>query len=80
MIDRNGKYIVVAWAPHEVLWIKAALTLPIDQRDDAYRDIAAMSGRSFNSVRAQAFYQRRKEYDQTRRDVLKRHLEVAGAR
>lgn len=56
MIDRYGNNVVVAWAPHEILWVEAAMTLPLEERNEAFGDICAMSGRSFGSVRAQAYH------------------------
>lgn len=43
------------WQPHELIWVAAAMTLPAGQRNSAYRDIAAMSGRSLLSVQSRAF-------------------------
>lgn len=40
------------------------MTLPLEEREEAFRDICAMSGRSYGSVRAQAYARaakRRKE-------------------
>ena len=54
MIDRFGDQVRVGFAPHEILWIKAALTLVYHERPAAYRDIAAMSGRSLPVIRRKA--------------------------
>lgn len=54
MIDRFGDQVRVGFAPHEILWIKAALTLVYHERPAAYRDIAAMSGRSIPVIRRKA--------------------------
>ena len=43
-----------AWAPHEILWLEAALGLRVGPRNAAFRDIASMSGRSLNAVRTRA--------------------------
>lgn len=64
MIDRNGYEVVVALSAHEILWVEAAMTLPLEAREDAFRDICQMSGRSYSSVHAQAYARaakRRKE-------------------
>lgn len=55
-ISRFGYEVVVAWAPHEILWVEAAITLPLEERNEAFGDICAMSGRSFGSVRAQGYH------------------------
>lgn len=54
MIDRFGKEIRVAWADHEIIWIKAALKLDRWDRPAAYQDIAAMSGRTEFQVKRKA--------------------------
>lgn len=54
MIDRFGRSIYVGWAAHEIIWLQSAMTLPHGERQNAYRDIASMSGRSFIAVKAQA--------------------------
>lgn len=51
MKDRWGDEIRVGWADHETLWIKAALSLGSKaERQEAYKSIAEMSGRSLESV------------------------------
>lgn len=54
MIDRFGKPIRVGWAPHELLYIEAALTFRASERSSAYQDIADMTGRSLIAIRAKA--------------------------
>lgn len=53
MISRGGGKIRVAYAAHEILWIKAALTLPTKfERWNALRQVASMSGRTYRNVLA----------------------------
>lgn len=54
MIDRWGNPIRVAWAAHELLWIEAALSLPMIERTEAFKDIAGLSGRDLEQVRRMA--------------------------
>ena len=54
MIDRWGNTIRVGWAAHEMIWVEASLELPTQQRREAYKDIADMSGRSYEVVRKMA--------------------------
>lgn len=54
MKDRWGKAIIVGWAEHEILWVKAAIKLPRDERSEAFRDIAAMTTRTELAVREKA--------------------------
>ena len=54
MIDRWGKRIIVGWAEHEILWVKAAIKLPRDERIEAFQDIASMTGRTEFAVRDKA--------------------------
>lgn len=44
-----------AWAPHELIWVEAALSLPVTTRVKAFRDIAAMTGRSLLAVEGRAY-------------------------
>lgn len=77
MIDRFGNKITVYWAPHELLWVEAALTLPYRQRQEAYHDIAAITTRSVDNVRAKAHQIKHKakldalRAAQTRRTVMR---------
>ena len=51
MIDRFNNSIVVGWPAHHVLYLEAAMSLPtVAERTAAYRDIADLIGRSFQSV------------------------------
>lgn len=54
MIDRFGNIVRVAWAKHEMEWLRAAVTLPLAQRMSAFHDISDLTGRSFRQVRSQA--------------------------
>ena len=69
MIDRFGNEVLVAWADHEVIWIEAALTLPIHKRKDAFRDIAYMCARTFQSVERKAYAIRRAQIERHRARV-----------
>ena len=60
MIDRYGNSIAVGWMRRDLIWIEAALALPCKMRAPAFRDIAEMSGRTFEEVRSRA-YARTKE-------------------
>lgn len=53
-IDRFGNQIRLAWSDHEILWVKAALTLPRHNRMCAYRDISEMSHRTLGAVQTMA--------------------------
>lgn len=64
MIASDGRDIQVGWSDHHIVWIEAAMTLPRSERTDAYRDIAAMTGRTLTAVRCKAYWigeQRHKE-------------------
>jgi len=50
MIDRFGHRVNIGWAEHEDLWLAAANTLDRHARNDALRDIASLTGRSFYAV------------------------------
>lgn len=54
MLDRFGKTVRVAWAEHEILWLKAAMTLPRTERWEAFQDISDMTGRTFAAITYQA--------------------------
>lgn len=56
MIDRFGQKISVYWAEHELLWVRAALTLDFKERQNAYRDIAFLTTRTLDQVRRRAKY------------------------
>ena len=49
MIDRNGKEILVGFSVKELIWLKAANSLPAGERHSALIDISQMSGRTFRS-------------------------------
>lgn len=63
MKDRWGNQIQVGWAEHEILWVKAAIKLPRDERIEAFQDIAAMTGRTEFAVRDKAMVIRAKQRD-----------------
>lgn len=44
----------IGWSPKEILWLRAALTLPGYDCICALDDISSMSGRTINAVRAKA--------------------------
>ena len=50
IIGRFGNPVRVGWAPFELEWVKAALTLTRTERLSAYRDISEMTGRSMKSI------------------------------
>lgn len=54
MISRTGSRIRVGFSETETIWLKAAVTLALGERERAYRDIASMSGRTLSSVRHKA--------------------------
>jgi len=55
MKDRWGKPIIVGWAEHEILWIKAAIKIrDRGERTEAFQDIASMTGRTEFAVRDKA--------------------------
>lgn len=54
MKDRYGFPVLVGWHDFEILWVEAALTLPKIERSAAYRDIASMSGRTFQAIQCKA--------------------------
>lgn len=80
MIDRFGNTIQLGWWPHELLWIEAALTLPISERREALDDIATMSNRSLGSVTHKFYdlhHQRKKQAAQAALAVSKAIAEQA---
>ncbi len=50
MIDRWGNSVRVGWAAHEILWLEAAMSLPVLDRPAAYKDISELTGRSLHSA------------------------------
>jgi hypothetical protein len=54
MIDRHGRPICIGYARHELIWIEAALSLPRIERRAALQDIADMTGRGYENIRAMA--------------------------
>lgn len=75
MIDRFGSKVSVAWPEHHLVWVEAALTLDFKDRQQAYRDIAEMTGRSVSAVRDRAKHvkaQQGREAEHARRKVVMR--------
>lgn len=54
MMDRFGDFIRVGFSPVETEWMRAAVTLPLREREQAYIQIAAMTGRKLGNVRSAA--------------------------
>jgi hypothetical protein len=54
MIIPGGGTVRVAFQPHELEWLAAALTLPLKERKAAFRQIADMSGRELKTVQRRA--------------------------
>lgn len=50
MKDRWGRDSTVGYSEVELIWIRAALTLPRGERAAAFRDIASMMGRNLHAV------------------------------
>jgi len=47
--------IRISWALHELLWLEAAMSLNVTERDAAFHDIAGMTGRTYSAVRTKAY-------------------------
>lgn len=47
--------IRIGWALHELLWLEAAMSLNVSEREAAFHDIASMTGRAFSAVRTKAY-------------------------
>jgi hypothetical protein len=54
MIDRWGNTVIIGWAEHELIWVRAAIRLGQTERSEAFRDIASMTGRAERTIRAMA--------------------------
>lgn len=54
VVDRWGQSIRVGWSQHELLWVKAALSMDVPDRAEAFQQIALMTKRPLDSVRKQA--------------------------
>ena len=68
MIDRWGSPIRIGWSDHQILWIRAAMTLDGHERHEAIRDIADLVGRSYASVWGKVRALREQDrYDEKRR-------------
>lgn len=66
MIDCHNKRIYVGWAEHEILWLQAAMVLPLSERSAAYQDIADMTGRTYAGITWQVSRQRGLEREHNR--------------
>jgi hypothetical protein len=53
-VDASGKKVALGWSATERIWLDAAMTLPRPECEEAYADIAFMSGRSITAVRHKA--------------------------
>lgn len=53
--------IKIGWRPHEIEWLKAAMTLDKGEHLEAFKDIASLSHRSVNAVRTKAYEVRREQ-------------------
>lgn len=53
-VSRGWKPANSIWLPHELIWLEAALTLPLIAKMFAYRDISVMSGKSVDQVKSKA--------------------------
>lgn len=42
--------MALLWPEHHMIWIHAAISLPGHKQADAFRDIAALTGRTFEAV------------------------------
>lgn len=87
MLMSNGTDVRVGWAPHELIWIKAANSLCGQERETALRDIADMAGRGYHGVVHKARYLRKIERDDARAALRRflgsphgRHIMVVGCR
>ncbi len=72
MIDRWGREIRIAWPAHHILWIEAAMSLPIGLRTPAYRDIMELTGRTMQAIEGKVG-----RIYQDRRDAMRREASRA---
>lgn len=54
MIDRHGNKVYVGWSRHEMLWLRAAISLPQAERMAAFRDISDLTGRPLSAIQDKA--------------------------
>lgn len=47
-------HVKIGWSPKEIIWLRAALTLPAFDCIRALDDIRSLSGRTLSAVRAKA--------------------------
>lgn len=79
MKDRYGHDIRIFWAEHEIEWVSAANTLDFLDRRAAFKDIASMSGRSYEAVRRFASDQRARDARQAKAWAEKKKLVSTNA-
>lgn len=78
MLDRFGKRVFVGWAEHEIIWLKAAMTMTPRSTDDL-RDIAEMTGRSLSAVRTKMAKLEAEGMERRTAEMLKQRSAVAGS-
>lgn len=61
------KRVDIAWPEHHIVWVEAAMTLPRSERTAAYKDIAAMTGRTLSAVRCKAYWLEEQRHEQALR-------------
>lgn len=49
-----GNRVRIGWTEVEDIWVRAARSLPLRERTEAFKDIAAMTGRSWTAVHRHA--------------------------
>lgn len=54
IVDRWGSKVCIGWGLHEIEYVKAALSLDVPDRAEAFKQIAEMTKRPVDSVREQA--------------------------
>ena len=69
MKDRFGQPTIIGYSEVEILWIRAALTLPRGERAPAFRDIAAMTGRNLHAVQDKAYKLREEDAELRQRAI-----------
>lgn len=76
MKDRHGNSIRVGFSEKEEIWIKAAMSLPIGERGEAYADIASMTGRKIEAIHSKVQWLRQKMAEESARLALERSRRV----
>lgn len=54
MLDPAGNEIRIGWSETEMLWLRAASSLCLKDREEAWQDLAGLTGRTVNCLRRQA--------------------------